>query len=288
MTVWGIPELSAQVIKTGHNLKVSVIGRPELNRIYKVAEDGIVDIQNIGRIPVAGMSLDNLQYILSEQYKKIIPDAVVSIDITDEFEIMYEIYGAVKMPGRTKGTNFTTLQTAVVIAGGIDETSNLSQILIMRDNASLAYNLNRFLNQGDQSQNPRIKTHDIIYIPLNTQQTRIQVIGDVTKPGFYPYNQDMTLLDVITLAGGFTREANQKNIKLVRFYKKLPIEKEINLQKIIRQKKYQSIPTLEPGDIIIVDKRSERTKSFFSALGSFSQQILLVVSLILTIQNIDK
>lgn len=280
--------LSAQIIKTGNNLKVSILSHPELNRIYKVAEDGIIEIQNIGRIPVAGMSLENLQYIISEQYKKIMPAAMVSIEMTDEYEIQYEIYGAVKLPGRTKGTNFTTLQTALVMAGGVDENSNLNQITVMRDNSSLAFNLSQFLMHGELSQNPRIRNSDVIYVLMNTQKTRVQVFGEVARSGFYPFTQAMTLMDVLTLAGGLTREANQKKIRLVRFYNKVPIEKEINLQKIIKNRQYQLIPELEAGDLVIIEKRSEKTKTFFSALGSFSQQILMVLSLILTVQNLGK
>lgn len=46
----------------------------------------------------------------------------------------------------------------------------------------------------------------------------ISVLGQVKKPGpvQYPMNQKLTLLKVISLAGGFTEIANAKKIKVVR------------------------------------------------------------------------
>ena len=45
------------------------------------------------------------------------------------------------------------------------------------------------------------------------------VIGEVQKPGNYPYVTDMTAVNAIAMAGGFTRRARQNDIHVRRFDK---------------------------------------------------------------------
>lgn len=44
----------------------------------------------------------------------------------------------------------------------------------------------------------------------------IYVTGEVKKPGAYQYEEGMTVLKAITLAGGFTEKASKRRIKVVR------------------------------------------------------------------------
>jgi len=52
----------------------------------------------------------------------------------------------------------------------------------------------------------------IVVVPL----FRIAVLGEVMRPSLYSIDPTMTVYDVIALAGGPTRDANQRRIQLVR------------------------------------------------------------------------
>lgn len=44
----------------------------------------------------------------------------------------------------------------------------------------------------------------------------IYITGEVRNPGAYPYNEGMTVIKAIILAGGMTKSANKKKIKIMR------------------------------------------------------------------------
>jgi len=44
----------------------------------------------------------------------------------------------------------------------------------------------------------------------------IYITGEVRSPGAYPYNEGMTVIKAIILAGGMTKSANAKKIKIMR------------------------------------------------------------------------
>ncbi len=45
---------------------------------------------------------------------------------------------------------------------------------------------------------------------------RVAVLGEVYKPGLYPVDPTLTVLDLLALAGGPTRQANQGKMQLIR------------------------------------------------------------------------
>ena len=45
---------------------------------------------------------------------------------------------------------------------------------------------------------------------------RVAVLGEVLKPGLYSVDPTLTVLDLLALAGGPTRQANQKKMQLIR------------------------------------------------------------------------
>lgn len=92
-------------------------------------------------------------------------------------------------------------------------------------------------------QNPQIT----VLIKENNSQ-RITVEGAVKKPGVYPINGGMSLLQAVATAGGFETNADETAI-VVRPTSGQPSGMRFDVSKI-RQGQSKDIP-LEPGDIII-------------------------------------
>jgi len=70
----------------------------------------------------------------------------------------------------------------------------------------------------------------------------IFISGQIKKPDAYQFEQEMTLIKVITLAGGFTDLAAKNKVRIVRMVD----GKEITISKAKMDE------TIQPGDIIIV------------------------------------
>ncbi len=82
----------------------------------------------------------------------------------------------------------------------------------------------------------------------------IYVMGEVTRPGKFPLKSKTTLLQAITLAGGFTPNAARNKLVVFRFGDKG--QKDIKIKAsyddiILRESSLQNIE-LKPGDTIVV------------------------------------
>jgi protein involved in polysaccharide export with SLBB domain len=85
--------------------------------------------------------------------------------------------------------------------------------------------------------NPRVSIEVLNYRPF-------YILGEVKKPGSYPYVNGMTVLNAIALASGFTYRANEKKIVITR--KVDGAEKKIDVG---------DTTLVMPGDIIRVPER---------------------------------
>ena len=53
-------------------------------------------------------------------------------------------------------------------------------------------------------------------IVLQVNAPKYFVIGNVTRPGTYPLRSETSILQALSLAGGFTQFASPRSIKLIR------------------------------------------------------------------------
>jgi polysaccharide export outer membrane protein len=86
-------------------------------------------------------------------------------------------------------------------------------------------------------QNPSIAAEVVSYRP-------IFILGEVAKPGQYPYQPGMTVLTAVAVAGGFTYRAVQNYAGIVRVVEGTSIEGK-GLRRTL----------VEPGDVITVFER---------------------------------
>ena len=120
----------------------------------------------------------------------------------------------------------------------------------------------------DLLQNP----HVTVFIKEFTAQ-RVTVEGSVTKPGVYPIQGQMTLLQALALAGGPVDLANQKQVLLFRRVNSNVKTYEINLSAI--RKAQMPDPYLKNDDRIVVPRSETRflvreAGTVLSPLGSLS------------------
>lgn len=88
---------------------------------------------------------------------------------------------------------------------------------------------------------------------ISAQNQTVAVLGEVNKPGFFPLNHPLTILEIISMSGGFTSKANQSAILLMR---KGPLGqadfKTLNLNKTVQEMDLSSNIELQKGDIVYV------------------------------------
>ena len=95
--------------------------------------------------------------------------------------------------------------------------------------------------------NPQVT---VIVTQMSSQ--RIYVLGQVTRAGSYPLVPNMTAMQALAIAGGFTPFANLKKIYVMRNTKGGDNIYPINYKEVMSGRKSQQNIHLEPGDTIVV------------------------------------
>jgi len=78
----------------------------------------------------------------------------------------------------------------------------------------------------------------------------ISVLGHVKEPDIFDYSPGITLMRVISQAGGFMRSSNKRKIRIVRTVDGTKEVFVVNANDIINGK--QNDPRVEPGDMIFI------------------------------------
>lgn len=95
--------------------------------------------------------------------------------------------------------------------------------------------------------NPQVT---VSIVEINSR--RVYVTGEVTHPGAFPLLPNMTVLQALTSAGGFTQFARIKSIYVLRMEEGKQVKHSFSYRDVVNGKKPEDNIQLEPGDTIIV------------------------------------
>jgi polysaccharide export outer membrane protein len=97
------------------------------------------------------------------------------------------------------------------------------------------------LQSGNPERNIRLQAGDTVYVPRAAQ---VYISGSVAKPGPIRFQEGMTLLQALTVAGGATERGSQGRAKVLRTVEGKKQEVKIKLTDLV-----------QPEDTIIVPER---------------------------------
>ena len=90
----------------------------------------------------------------------------------------------------------------------------------------------------------------VIVTQINSR--RIYVMGEVARPGAFPMLPNMTILQALSTAGGFSQYAKLSAIYLLRTENGRQVTYPFNYKEVIRGQKPEQNIALKPGDTIVV------------------------------------
>lgn len=96
-----------------------------------------------------------------------------------------------------------------------------------------------------------IKEPQVSVIVTQVNYPKVFIIGNVTKPGHYSLRSETSVLQALSLAGGFTQFASLRNIKLVRGSGAKQEVRKLNYYQLIEDGGEGNY-ILKPGDTIVV------------------------------------
>jgi protein involved in polysaccharide export with SLBB domain len=251
-------------VSIGDTLYISVWGHQELSGVMTVGPDGTIAFPPpIGNIYVNQLTAKEISDILTQKLEEYIKQPVVLVSVREFQGFMVHILGQVKFPGFYRVPDGTSVQELVTQAQGFTDLADISSIILIRKDdetvQKIGIDLAKFLAENDMANNPTLKAGDVVLIPRIDIKERVKklvtVMGYVSNPGTYELEDPLSLMDVLTLAGGILNDADLSSIFILsRTKKDEDISQKVNMESVFsREKSLTSLgPTVYPGDIVFV------------------------------------
>jgi polysaccharide export outer membrane protein len=164
------------------------------------------------------------------------------------------ILGEVIKPGEYPLDEEPTVLKLVQLAQGPRPTANLKGAVLTRAGSSRPVDLEALLHRGDTKLNLSLEDGDTLFVPEN--RLRVYVLGEVAKSDTFFLAEGATLLDALTAAGGTTREADLKGVRLGRRGADGAIMVQtLDLNRLVDKKKALPPPPMQDGDMLLVPSR---------------------------------
>jgi polysaccharide biosynthesis/export protein len=160
-------------LRKGDSFDVDFAMTPEFNQVIAVQPDGYITLRAIGSMYVEGQTVPELTQTLTSAYTKILHDPVIAVSLKD-FEKPYFIAsGQVGKPGKYDLRGDLTVSEAVAIAGGFDDKSKHSQVVLFHPVPSGGYeakviNVKKLMADKDLSEDIRLQPGDMLFVPQNS------------------------------------------------------------------------------------------------------------------------
>jgi polysaccharide export outer membrane protein len=236
-------------------LMVQVFDQADLGGKYTVEADGTFSFPLIGRIAAGGLTLRQVERELKKQLADgyfTNPQVAVAVEQYRSRRVF--VVGEVRIPGPVALSGDMTLIEALARAGSTLPSAS-GEIAIVRhpqgtdgpvlptegSEANILRARIRDLESGRRNQNIELRDGDTIFVP---RAESIYVFGEVKSPGAYIIQNETSVLQALSLAGGVSEDGAMNRIKIVRLVNGVKSELKASLGDPVK-----------PGDTIMIPRK---------------------------------
>ncbi len=209
------------VLGPDDELSINVYGNSETKYNLKVTPEGSIYIPNAGPVFVSGLTVEDATSKIKAKLAGTIYKAIntgntkVQVNLGNIRSIRVTIIGEAKKPGSYTVSSLSTVFNALYLCGGPNNNGSYRAIELVRNNKVVSIiDIYSFLLKGSMAGNLRLMDQDVIRIPY--YQSRVNIAGEIKRPGIFEINEGDKLLSIFSAAGGFTDSAYRNSVKITR------------------------------------------------------------------------
>lgn len=244
----------------GDVLEVTVFGNDDLSRTTTVQTTGSISLPLLGEVPVAGLTVSEAkQKLTSLLARDFLVNPQVDVKVKDYQSQFVTVLGEVNSPGRKGLRGRTRLIDVLVDSGGFTPRAS-GEVSITRGEGTFDGGGNVLRLRFGSATPSAIDQINLELVLRNGDiitalpKFYVTVEGEVTRPGRYVLEGDLTVTGAISTAGGLTRYGkNDVQIRRVDAQTGKTTIIEVDL-KDVRKGKKPDLPLL-PNDVVTVPRR---------------------------------
>lgn len=219
--VCAYPALSANndyQMGTGDVLRITVYGQPDLTTEARIGENGNITFPLVGEVKLMGSTPSQGEMEIARRLKKggFILDPSVNLNIVQYRSQQISVLGRVTRPGKHTLEKVSRVSDALALAGGIIADGADTITLVRERDGKTEYrdiDVVALFKAGGEESNELVGDGAIINVP---RQPVFYIYGEVQRPGSFRLEQNMTLVQALSMGGGLTQRGTQRGIKILR------------------------------------------------------------------------
>jgi len=211
------------------------------------------------------------------------------------------VIGQVIKPGAYPVTEESRLVDAIYMAGGFADESAIDKVTIIRISSGtpkeIKIDVKQYLISGNEDNNPLLTKGDTIFVPMMEGAKRIpsvhsaffpticvSIIGEVAKPDIYQVSANVSMLDILKLAGGHSSQADLEKVTLIHEIDRSENKQQqkVNLKRVLTKGEFSLLPKLSDGDTIFIPRKPDRTTWGYIVKMASDISTIAIAFLILT------
>ena len=233
------PNLSnTYILDFGDVLKIQFIGQKDSTDEFLLNRDGSINLTDIGKIDLAGLSLNEASLLIKAKVKESFIGTQAFISLSNLRDINVLVSGYAFNPGIYTISGNSNMLHALAVAGGINDFGSYREINLIRNNKIIqTLDMYDVLITGEFKNDIQLRSGDVIFV--KAAKKIVSVDGAIKIPAKYEMLENQTLSDALSYAGGLTNLADVRNIFLDRILdgqvKSLPISNFRQFDEIIAE-----------------------------------------------------
>jgi protein involved in polysaccharide export with SLBB domain len=265
-----------RALRVGDRLLYQVVEEQEPAVVLFVNDEGIIEVPLAGPVSAAKETCLSLAVKIRDILEK---DFFHRATVLLRFQNAINSRGQLTLVGRVRtqgrmnipADEILTVSNAILRAGGFAEGADRANVTLVRQDPEkgeirLLLDVGKMLDNGNFQDDRIVRPDDTIIVPESEQAGgQIYIVGAVNNPGLYniPPETSFTVSKAILNAGGFTRFANKRAVKLIRAEGTAPAANGeddrtliVDVERVLEKGLRDNDPELHPNDIIRIEERT--------------------------------
>ena len=212
---------SSYHLDTNDELTLQLVGQRNETFPLKVKRDGSINVPEVGKIYVSGLTLDSAKQLIQNRLQESFVNMKVFTTLSEVRDIGVLAVGNVNNPGMYILAGSSSPLSLLDAAGGIDINGSYRKILHKRSNVVInEIDLYKVIANGDIVFDYTLREGDVLVVPPKGPE--IKISGSVANEAIYEVKETETLGDSLSIAGPISTNYIQGlNVKRVGVENKL-------------------------------------------------------------------
>ncbi|MEM8967503.1 MAG: SLBB domain-containing protein [Bacteroidota bacterium] len=211
---------------SGDELSINIWGASQQDYLLEIDRSGAIRIDNLGPVYVNGLTIEEAEQRIINRLSEIYaglrgnrerpPNTYAEVTLGGVRSIKVTVVGEVRKPGTYTLPSLATAFNALYLSGGPSFIGSFRNVQIERE-GKLVETLDTYdLLVGSEETSTTAQLQDQDIIRVVPYETRIELEGQIKRPGYYEMKEEETLAEAIKFGGGFTDRAYTHRLKVTR------------------------------------------------------------------------